>query len=223
MRRFRVLAVCLASAFFAGCGSSPSSTAQLRFVQASPNAPLAKVLIDGTNVASNLNFGNATAYLSVRNGSRHVQVLPVSGSTTPLLDTTVSFNASDNKTLLLTGTSGSLSSVLLTDGGSTPTTGDGNLRVLNASNGMGPADVYVVPAGSSITGVKPTATSLAFDKDTGYQAIAGGDINVVLTAPGTQNTFLNTGVLNFPSGSTMTLIVLDNLGGGFTSTFLKDQ
>lgn len=224
MRRVWVLAVCLAIVFLAGCGGSGSNnTAQLRFVQASPDTPTVELLIDGKSVAPNLNYGNTTGYLSVKDGSRHVQVVPVSGSTTPLLDTSVSFNASENKTLLLIGLSGNLSSDLLTDGGSTPASGDGNLRVVNAAISMGAADVYVVPAGSTISGVKPLASSLAFDKDTGYQAIPGGDLNIVLTAPGTQNTFLNTGDVNLASAANMTLIVLDNLAGGVSFTFLKDQ
>jgi hypothetical protein len=205
-----------------GGGSGTTGTAQLRLVQASPDAPQVNVLVDGVSVAGNLAYGNATAYVSVKSGSRHVQVVPVSGSS-PIFDQTLSLNSSTNQTLLLTGPAASIQPVMLTDGGTTTTTGDGHVRVINASGTMDAADVYLVPAGSSISGVQPVTAGLGFDKDTGYQLLPAGNYQVFMTSPGTTNALLSTGSISLTSAQNQTVVALDGTSGGFMYSLLTDQ
>jgi hypothetical protein len=206
-----------------GCGGGgTTNTAQFRLVQASPDAPSVSVLIDGKSVSDTLAYGNATAYLSVKSGSRHVQVVPVSASS-PIFDQNITFSSSTKQTLLLTGSSASIQPLTLTDGGTTATAGDGYVRVVNASATMGAADVYLVPAGSSIVGVKPVAASLAFDKDTGYQLVVAGNYEVFMTAPGTAKALLNTGSISLTASQNQTVVALDGTSGGFTFVPLTDQ
>ena len=208
-----------------GCGGSGSAnTAQLRFLQASPDAPQVNVLIDGASVATNLTYSSATGYIPVKTGSRHLQVVAASGSSS-ILDQTLSFTSSANQTLLLTGPAASIQPVILTDGGTTTTTGDGNVRVVNASRSMGVADVYIVAAGSSIVGVPPVtgSTPLAFDKDTGYQLVVAGNYEVVMTKPGSTSAFLSTGSISLTSGQNQTVVALDGTSGGFMYALLTDQ
>ncbi len=221
------LGLFLCATFFStGCGGGggSASTAQLRFLQASPDAPQVNLLVDGSSVATSLAYGSATDYVSVKSGSRHVQVVPVSGSS-PILDLTLSFAANANQTLILAGPAASVQSVLLTDGGTTTTTGDGHVRVVNASRTMGAADVYLVAAGSSIVGVQPVtgSTPLAFSKDTGYQLIAEGNYEVFMTAPGTTNAFLSTGSISLTASQNQTIVALDGASGGFMYALLTDQ
>ncbi len=116
-------ALCLGIFLSTGCGSSGSSTtAQLRFFQASPDAPHVNVLVDGASVATNLGYGNGTGYISVKSGSRHIQIVPLSGSS-PILDESLSISSGANQTLLLTGPAASIKPVVLTDGGTKVTTG----------------------------------------------------------------------------------------------------
>jgi hypothetical protein len=218
--------VFLAAALTAGCGSrSSSSTGQLRFVQASPIPSQVNLLVDGATQATSLNYSNATGYLTIKSGSRHVQVLPAGSSTTPVLDANISVTASGNQTLLMTGTSGSIKSHLMTDGNTTAVTGDIHVRVLNASNQMGAANVYIFLAGSSIVGATLVPNGpFGFNQDTGYQAVATGGYQVVMSSPTTGSIFLSTGPIN-PSSSSQnqTVVALDNPAGGFTFTVLQDQ
>jgi hypothetical protein len=221
-RRARLFVLCSGIAFIIGCGGSSSSNANLRIFQASPDAPHVNILIDGASTASNIVYGNNTGYLSLKSGSRHVQAVPVN-SPTPIFDQSISLTSSSNQTLLLTGAAASIKPVTLTDGGTTTTAGDGYVRVLNASSAMGPADVYIVPAGSSIFGVQATSGALAFDKDTGYKLIAAGSFQVFLTAPKTTNAYVSTGPINLTSGQNQTVVALDGVSGGFTYALLVDQ
>ena len=225
MRHLWTLGGLLLAALAWGCGGS-SSTGQLRFMQAAPIAEQVQLLVAGTQQASNLNYANATGYLTVPSGSQHAQVLPVSGSTTPVLDTTISVSTTVNQTLVMTGTAGAIHSVLLSDANTTETTGDIHVRVLNASNHIGAADVYILPAGSSIIGAVPVPNGpFGFNQDTGYQLVATGGYQVVMAIPGTTNAVLSTGTINPTSSSSLnqTVVVLDNVAGGFTFSVLQDQ
>jgi len=216
-------ALCLGIFLSTGCGSSGSSTtAQLRFFQASPDSPHVNVLVDGASVATNLGYGNGTGYISVKSGSRHIQIVPLSGSS-PILDESLSISSGANQTLLLTGPAASVKPVVLTDGGTKVTTGDGYVRVVNASSTMGPADVYIVVAGASIAGLKPVVSNMAFDQDTKYQLIAAGNYQVFMTAPGTTNAFLSTGSIDLTASANQTIVALDSISGGFTYARLTDQ
>jgi hypothetical protein len=207
----------------AGCGSSHSgSTVSVRVFQASPDAPPVNILVDGSVIASSLSYLNSSGYISVKSGSRHIQAVPVS-SESAIFDQSLPLQGTSNQTLFFTGPAAAIKTVLLTDGGTKATTGDGYVRVLNASNTMGAADVYIVPAGTSIAGVAPISAALGFDKDTGYQLIAGGSYGVFLTAPGTKNAFLSTGPITLNSAQNQTVVALDGLGGGFTFVQLTNQ
>ena len=207
-----------------GCGGSRSSeSGNLRFLQGSPDAPQVNLLVDGKSVATNIGYINATGYVSVKSGSRHVQVVPVSGAS-PVLDANVTITASGNQTLIISGPVASIHNVLLTDGGTTATTGDAHVRVVNASSTMGTADVYIVSSGTSIAGIAPTVANLAFNSDTGYQLVPVGAYEVFMTAPQTKNAFLSTGPINLAASANQTVVGLDDpSGSGFTFTVLTDQ
>ena len=206
-----------------GCGGSGGGqVSTVRFLQASPDAPPVSILVDGKTVAGGLNYGNASAYSSVQPGSHHIQVVPVSGSA-PILDQSFSFPASENLTMLLSGPAASIRTVVLTDGGTTSVSGSGYVRVVNASSTMGPADVYIVPAGSGIGGVSPVTAGLGLDQDTGYHVIVAGNYQVFMTAPHSPNALLSTGSVTLTAAQNQTVVALDGSAGGFQYTLLIDQ
>lgn len=221
--RLCFLGLCLG--VFSGCGGSSGGTGNLRFVQASPDAPQANLYVDGKLVSANLGYGNATGYNSLNAGSRHVQVVPTSGAKA-ILDIKVSVVSSGDQTLIETGQIANVGTILLTDTSSTTstaTTTQGGVRVVNAAINMGVADVYVVAANSSIAAVSPAVGSLAVNFSTGYELVPVGAYQVFMTAPGTKNVFLNTGAINMTSDVNQTVIILDGVSGGFTFTALTDQ
>jgi hypothetical protein len=208
--------------FSTNCGGGGGSPAMLRLLQASPDAPPVNVLIDGKSVAVNLAYGNDTGYLSVNSGSRHVQVVPASGGS-PIFDQTISLVSNTNQTLLLTGPAAAIQPVRLDDTAPTIVANSGYVRVVNASATMGAADAYLVPAGTSIVGVKPVAAGMTFDQNTGYQVIVAGSYQVFMTTPGTATALLSTGPLSLTLSQNQTVVSLDGVPGGFTYVRLTDQ
>lgn len=224
-RRAGVIAVCLGVVLMIGCGGSGTSTTQqLRVVMVSPDAPHVDILIDGTQVATSLAYTNSTAYTAVKAGQRRVQALTVSNSTS-IFDQTISVTASANETLLLSGPASRIQSVLLTDGSTTTatTTGTGEVRIVNASATMGPADVYIVSAGTGLAGATPVATKLSFDQATSYESAAIGNYEVFMTSPGTTNLLLDTGALALTQSQFQTVVAVDATGGGSNYIALTDQ
>lgn len=226
MRRAASLFLVISLLEFAlACGSgSSSSTANLRFVQGSPDAPPVNYIVDKATQSSNLLYGNASTYASVKSGNRNVQIVPVN-STKPLLAQTVTLADSANETFILTGPVAQLKPLVLTDGTTTGTTSSNNVRIVNISTTMGPADVYIIPAGNSLSTATPAATSLDFDQNTGYigTGSTSGNFDVYLTRPTTQFIYLATGSLNLSTTQKQTILVLDSPTGGFTFTLLTDQ
>lgn len=217
--RLGILAFCLC--LLSACGGSSSTTGNLRFVQASPDAPSVTVYLNRKLMAANMNYPNSTGYVSIRSGTR-LEVFPASGSTV-IFQMKVPIAGSANETLIMTGAAAQPTSTLLTDGGSTAVAGNGNIRVVNASRGMGTPDVYIVPAGTNLSGAIPSVANLGFNSDSGYIATPTGTYEVVMTVPGTKNALLTTGPINLSGSSNQTVIGLDNTAGGFTSTVLTDQ
>lgn len=211
------LGLCLLS----GCGGGGSSTTgNLRFVQGSPDAPVATVYNERKLISANLSYGNNTPYFSFASGSR-LRVYQGSGSQV-LFQETPSITSGSNETLILTGPIANPTSVLLSDGGTSPATGDGEVRVVNASRNIGTPDVYVIASGTSIAGVTPTISGLAFNSSAGYSQIPEGSYEVVMTTPNTKNVLLDTGAITLTSGN-QTVIGLDGAAGGFTFALLTDQ
>lgn len=226
MRRLACLLVVVVSLGFAlACGGGSSAgTANLRFIQGSPDAPPVNYLVDGATQSSNLLYGNASSYSSVKSGTRDVQIIPVS-ATKPLLSQTVSLADSAYETLILTGPVAQLKPLVLNDGTTSGTTSSNNVRVVNISIAMGPADIYIIPAGGSLSGATPVAKALDFDQNTGYVGTGStsGNFDVYITKPTTQNVYLSTGSLNLSTSQKQTILILDSPSGGFTFTLLTDQ
>lgn len=210
-------------AFFAtACGSS--NKAHLRLVNAMVTQSSLDMLIDGTNVASNVGYATASGYISVSSGSRHVQIEPT-GSGSPVIDTTASLNSGDNVTsLAYLNTSNANSSAFLVDNNSAPSSGNFNLRIVNVSPAMGASvDVYIEPIGTGPTGT-PTVPGLAEGSVSGYLGLSANTTwHVIFTVTNTQNEILDTGAISSPtSGQIWTLMGLNATQGGFTFAALHD-
>jgi hypothetical protein len=214
-----LVAISLVSLLFAaGCSNDK---AKLRVLHASPDEPALDVLLDGKTVANSLAYGSATDYLSVSGGSRQLQ-LNQSGGTTSVLTQSLSLSSSAPSTVIVSNFSSSINAVTLTDDNSSPTTGNIKLRFVNAAPALGPCDVYVVAPGTDITTVTPTISNLAFEAASIYQVLPAANYEVFITPAGSNFAIIDSGPLTLNALQVRTLVALDSLSGGFTSTTLSD-
>jgi len=203
----------------AGCGSGGNT--QFRLMNAVPDESSLNVLVDSTSVSSNLAYGTSTGYLSESSGSHQVAIEP-SGSSTTLLQQSISLASGSATTVISFNFSSSIANLVLNDDNSAPTSGDFKIRVVNASPNLGPADVYIVTPGTALSTVGPTVSNLGFGATTSYQSLAAANYEIALTSVGQKFAVIDTGTLTLSSGQIRTFVGLNNPSGGFTYAMLQD-
>ena len=95
---------------------------------------------------------------------------------------------------------------MLTDDNSAPASGDFKIRIVNASPNLGPADVYIVAPATDLNTVSPNVSNLAFGSATGYQSLAAGSYEIVLTPVGQKFNAVDTGSISLSSGQVRTFV-----------------
>ncbi len=218
--RWCAVAVGVSTAVFvAGCGGGGQT--RFRLMNAVPDETNLNVLVNSTSVASEVAYGTSTGYLSEKSGSQQV-VLEPSGTSTALLTQSISFGSGTDTTVIACNFSSSIAALVLTDDNSAPTSGDFKLRIVNSSPSLGPADVYIVTPATDLNTVSPTLSNLAFDSASGYQSLAAGSYEIVLTPVGQKFPAVDTGSLAFSAGQVRTFVGVNSQSGGFTYTMLQD-
>jgi len=203
----------------AGCGGGGPT--RFRFMNAVPDESNLEVLVNGTSVSNNVAYGTSTGYQSVKSGSQQVVMEP-SGSSTALVTQSVSFSSGTDTTIVASNFSSNISALVLTDDNSAPTSGDFKLRIVNDAPGLGPADVYIVAAGTNLNSVSPDLSNVAFGSASGYQSVVAGSYEVVLTPVGQKTAAVNTGAITFSASQVRTFVGLNSQSGGFIYTMLQD-
>jgi hypothetical protein len=202
-----------------GCGSGGNT--RFRLMDAVPDESSLDVLVDSKSVSSNLAYGTSTGYLSESSGSHQIGIEP-SGSSTTLLQQSISLGSGSDTTVLSYNFSSSIANLVLTDNNSAPASGDFKIRIVNASPNLGPADVYIVTPGTALTTVSPTLSNLSFGSTTSYQSLTAANYEIELTSVGQKFAVVDTGSLTFSSGQVRTFVGLNNQSGGFTYAMLED-
>lgn len=203
----------LSAVFLAtGCGSSSTKA---RLLNATYGQSSLGLSINSKTVASGIAYGTASSYASVSSGSENLQIT-ASGST--LINQTSTIN-SGNDTVLAT-TSGA---TVFTDNKTAPSSGNIQIRMINASSLLGNTDVYIVTPGTDISTVNPTFSSVAYQSASSYQTLTAGSYEVEFTIPGSKQVQIDTGGQSFSSGQIRTVVALDGTNGTtFSFSVLSD-
>ncbi len=210
--------LCLIAAALSGCGSS---TAKARIVNASPGEGAITATIGGTSVASSLDYGTGSSYATVSSGSVTLNV-EQSSTSNSVLDQTISLTSKDTYTILVANYSTALAAVTLTDNNSSPSSGDVNIRIVQASPGLGTADVYIVTPGTSLSNASADVTSLSFESASVYVPKAAGSYEIYFTPAGQKTAYIDSGAISFSSGEVRTVVGLNGSNGGYTTAVLDD-
>ena len=197
-----------------GCGSTSSHA---RLMNAMVGISSIDMLLDNKSIVTGVGYGAASGYVNIASGSRNM-IIESTGSSSPLINQTAAFPSGDG-TVIATDSG----AVVLTDNNDTPSSGNIKIRVVNASPTLGTVDVYIVTSGSSIAGTNPAFSSLNYQSATGYQTLAAGSYQVILTPPGQQFAVYTSSGQSFASGEIRSFVALDAQNGGFTTAVLSDK
>jgi Domain of unknown function (DUF4397) len=210
--------LCLIAAGLAGCGSS---SAKARIVNASPGEGAITATIGGTSVASSLDYGTGSSYATVGSGSVSLKV-EQSSTSNSVLDETINLTSKSTYTIMFANYSTSVTAVTLTDNNSSPSSGQFNLRLVQASPSLGAADVYVVSPGTSLSSTSASVTDLSFESASTYLPLSAGTYEIYFTPTGQKTASIDSGAISFSSGEVRTVVGLNGSNGGFTTAVLDD-
>ncbi|MEZ9110272.1 DUF4397 domain-containing protein [Vibrio cyclitrophicus] len=179
MKYSPILAVAISALFIVGCNDDDEPTTQIQAVHASPDAPLANVLINSQARWTGVDYANASGYTSVTAGQTSVQVdvqLPGNAVLTVLPQNQFELSSDTDYTVMVVG---------------------------DADGSNNPVEALVVTRPAS-----GTATSSSLDVQVVHAASDVGDVNLYVTGPsdplgtplGTLGYKDFTDVLNIPAG-----------------------
>jgi hypothetical protein len=194
--------------------TSPSNTATVRFVNAI-NGGEQSLTVNGT-------LGTGVAYQAygscqtVTSGSTTLAFAPTAGGGSTTTIPTQTFASGGHYTVIATGTTADPTYLFLNDAVSTPSTGNANLRVINAVDVDTPFDVYVVAPGGALS--TANKTNVTFNTSQSYFTVQSGSRQVTFTDVGTVNTLGTTGTVNFTNQTSQTIVVTPSatIGGLLT-------
>jgi len=200
--------------FTVGCSSS--SNAKVRLVNGSPSESSLDLLVDSSSKATGVAYGAASSYVSVSTGSRNLQA-EATGTSNIIASATASVASKASYTFMTLNNPGcGATPAVFTDNNATPSAGNFNLRIINASGGLGTQDVYVVPQGTTLA-LPATYPSLSCGSASpSYSSLATGTgqtYEVAFTPVG------NPGFINFSTVvaesalAVRTLVLLDVANG----------
>lgn len=216
MRKLLTLSFLMGAVVLAGAcdddddnGGGPNPTmATVRVIHSSPDAPNMDIVVDGTEIISDLAYSEASSYIQVEAGQRNIEGFEA-GTTTLLFDFQPTLAGDTPYTIVASDIVANVTPVLLTDDNTATGADEVRVRAIHASPSTGPVDVYVTgptdPLGA------PAITNIAFGATSDYLEVPAGTYRVRVTPTGTSTVVLDE---TYPlvEGQVRTIVAQDGLG-----------
>ena len=198
------------------CGTvngGTSSIAQLRIIDASPDAGGLDIYAGTGAIAYNLGFGTVTSYV-VATPATYTLTADTAGTKTALSTVRATLANGKQYTLLISNSAASLQTQVLTDQSMPAPSGQIALRFLDQAQSVGPIDLYLVPSGSTLLKVNALKQNVAYGDNTGYLNVPTGTYTLYVVQSGTVVSATTVplytgGATGYPAGSARTILILD--------------
>jgi hypothetical protein len=207
-----------ATALTAACdddddNTGPEGEARIRVVHASPDAPDVDVLLDDTEVLSDVPYLVASGYLETSAGDHNLKV-NAAGTTTTVIDADATLADGTDYTVIASGLVAEIEPIVLVDDNSAPAAGNVRVRAIHGAPSAPAVDVYVTAPDADLDAATPVLTNVAFGDVAPYLEVPAGDYQVRVTPAGTKIVVIDSGALTLASGQVRTAIAVDAPGGG---------
>jgi hypothetical protein len=201
------------AALLSGCQSLAGNSAQLRILDASPDAGVIDAYQNNTGLAYNLQFGTVTTYVAMQPGTYTLSA-EKSGTRQRLVAGSAALVGGRQYTEVIGNVAGDLQEVVLEDQNQPAPAGQIAIRLLNEAPRTGHVDVYLVPRGGRLANTSPVAVNLAFSGLTSYINVPAGAYAVDVVPTGTAlvsstATLMSGAQVAYESGSVRTVVILD--------------
>ncbi|MEZ8337959.1 DUF4397 domain-containing protein [Vibrio cyclitrophicus] len=210
MKYSPILAVAISALFIVGCNDDDEPTTQIQAVHASPDAPLANVLINSQARWTGVDYANASGYTSVTAGQTSVQVdvqLPGDAVLTVLPQNQFELSSDTDYTVMVVGDADGSNNpvealVVTRPASGTATSSSLDVQVVHAASGVGVVNLYVT--GPSDPLGTPLGT-LGYKDFTDVLNIPAGQYRVRLETVSGSAIAFDSGEITLSGGSELTI------------------
>jgi len=190
--------------------TTAASSAMVRVLHASPDAPQVDVYVNGDKVAplSGLSFGDLSAYVAVPGGTYAIKVCATADATVCPIDVpALAIAAGKHYTIAATNNLATIEAQVLVDDPS-PKAGKTQVRVAHFSSDTPAVDVLTQDKSAKVV------ENLAYPNATGYLTLDPGTYDLIVCA-NADNTVcpLDPGPLKLASGTSYTVFAIGSLTG----------
>jgi hypothetical protein len=203
-----------------GAGSSEildaGTTAELRVVHASPDAPAVDVVVNddfANPLVGDLAFPQYTPFVGVAPGTYNVKVTDAATQGVVPIDADLTLDGGVHYSVIALGSLASLEALVATDDPRRVAT-QAKVRIIHAAPTAGDADIYVTTPGADIAGLAPTLAAVPFKANTGFLGLAAGRYDVTVTQAGSKAAAIGPVTIEIVDGGIYTAIARDAVGGG---------
>jgi hypothetical protein len=215
--KIRLAVVLLASLMFTGCQSiqlNANTAAQLRFINASPDAGGIDSYQNNIGLAYSLPFGTVTTYVPMAPGGYALSA-DKAGTRQTLASSNVILGAGHQYTAILGNIAAGLQQTLYVDQTQPAPSGEIAIRLLDQATRAGAVDVYLVPGSGRLAFTAPVATNLSFGSNSEYLSLPAGTYALVVAPAGTSPTsssatLLSGAQVGYASGAVRTIVLIDS-------------
>ena len=175
--------------------------------------PSVDVLLDDTEVLSDVPYLAASGYLETSAGDHNLKV-NAAGTTTTVIDADATLADGTDYTVIASGLVAEIEPIVLEDDNSAPAAGNVRVRAIHGAPSAPAVDVYVTAPEADLDAATPVLTNVAFGAVAPYLEVPAGDYQVRVTPAGTKIVVIDSGALTLASGQVRTAIAVDAPGGG---------
>jgi hypothetical protein len=215
-RRAFFAAMLLAAAGLSGCQGITSTSAQLRIIDASPDAGVIDSYQNSSALAYNLGFGTMTSYIPMSPGVYNLAA-DKAGTRQTLVANSETLAPNRQYTEIIGAGLANLQQTLLLDQSTPAAAGRIAIRVINQTTRSGAVDVYLVPFGRGSS--SPLAINLGFGANSGYIDLPEGTYAIDVVSTGTvlassTVTLFSGAQVEYASGAVRTVVLIDQASIG---------
>jgi hypothetical protein len=206
----------LAALGLSGCQGIAMNSAQLRLVDASPDAGVIDSYQNSSALAYNLGFGTMTSYIPMSPGVYNLAA-EKAGTRQVLASSTETLVANKQYTEIIGAGVANMQQTLFLDESTPAPTGHIAVRVINATTRAGAVDIYLVPMASTVSkglSASPLAVNLGVGANSGYIDLPEGTYAIDVVPTGTvlassTVTLLSGAQVAYASGAVRTVVLID--------------
>jgi hypothetical protein len=194
-RTAKTLACAALALALVGCQSIAGTAlyTQVRFVDASPDAPSVDFYENTTAVIYGTSFGSTSSYIPINPGNYSFGV-DVTKTQQQLATVKATVVAGGEYTVIAGNVASSLQMTVLQDQATPAPGGQVSLRFIDQATRIGAVDIYLLPSGGNLTGASAAVSNISLGKAPTYINISNGTYSIVIFPAGT-----------VPSGTTSSL------------------